>query len=76
MVVVGIFSHLTIQFLWLFFSSSLMFFFFYYDIIDSERSIKLHSRMDLFWNIRSNVVCPVHLMSYDITGYVYINFAL
>ncbi len=43
------------------FSSSLLLFF-YYDIIDSGRSIKLHSRMDRFWNIGSNVVCPVRLI--------------
>ncbi len=35
---------------------------YYYDIIDSGRSIKLHSRTDLFWNIRSDVVCPVCLI--------------
>ncbi len=43
------------------YSSSLLLFF-YYDIIDSGRSFKLHSRTDLFWNIRSNVVCPVWLI--------------
>ncbi len=40
------------------FSSSLLLF---YDIIDSGRSIKLHSRTDLFWNI-SDGVCPVRLI--------------
>ncbi len=44
---------------WVFFIFTVVF---YYDIIDSGRSIKLHSRMDLFWNIRSIVVCPVRLI--------------
>ncbi len=33
---------------------------FYYAVIDSRRSIKLHSHTDLFWNTSSNVVCNVY----------------
>ncbi len=48
------------------FKNSVFFFIFtvvfYYDIIDTGRSIKLHSRTDFFWKIRSNVVCPVRLI--------------
>ncbi len=39
-----------------------MFTVFYIDIIDNGRSIKLHSRTYLFWNIRGNVICPVRLI--------------